>query len=125
MRKVNNVLAPAVALVCLLLAGCGKENKTVKIAVQMPLSGPLSVFGVSQKNAAQLAVEQQSEPLKSLGFTVELASYDDQANPDTGVANAKAIIGDPSVMGVVAHWNPRSTTPWTWRPSRRAPPTPR
>ncbi|MGA2080677.1 MAG: branched-chain amino acid ABC transporter substrate-binding protein [Holophaga sp.] len=105
MRKVTNVLAPTVALFCLLLAGCGKEAKTVKIAVQMPLSGPLSVFGVSQKNSAQLAVEQLSEPLKNLGFKVELAAYDDQANPDTGVANAKAIIGDPSIMGVVAHWN--------------------
>ncbi len=105
MRKVNNVLAPAMALVCLLLAGCGKESKTVKIAVQMPLSGPLSVFGVCQKNSAQLAVEQLSEPLKKLGFSVELASYDDQANPDTGVANAKAIISDPTILGVVAHWN--------------------
>ena len=40
MRKVNTILAPGLALVCLLLAGCGKESKTIKIAVQMPLSGP-------------------------------------------------------------------------------------
>jgi branched-chain amino acid transport system substrate-binding protein len=105
MRTVNNVLVPALALISLLLAGCDKESKTIKVAVQMPLSGPLSVMGVCQKNSTQIAVEELSEPLKKMGFKVELAAYDDQANPDTGVANAKAIIGDPSIMGVVAHWN--------------------
>ena len=105
MRKAIHFRAPATALICLLLLACEKEPKGIKIAVQMPLSGPLSVFGSSQKNSVQLAVEQLSEPLTKLGYKVELAAYDDQANPDTGVANAKAIIGDPSVMGVVAHWN--------------------
>jgi len=99
-------LQPAVALLCLLLAaGCEKENKTIKIATQSPLSGSQAGIGVDIKNAAQLAMEQLSEPLTKMGYKVELAPYDDQANPDTGVANAKAIVADPAVLGVVGHYN--------------------
>jgi branched-chain amino acid transport system substrate-binding protein len=40
-----------------------------------------------------------------MGFKVQLAPYDDQANPDTGVANAKQIVADPSILCVVGHYN--------------------
>jgi branched-chain amino acid transport system substrate-binding protein len=93
-------------MLCLLLAGgCERENKTIKIATQCPLSGSQSAIGVDIKNSAQLAIEQLSEPLTKMGFTVELAPFDDQANPDTGVANAKAIVSDPAVLGILAHYN--------------------
>jgi branched-chain amino acid transport system substrate-binding protein len=95
-----------IATLCLLLAGgCEKENKTIKIATQTPLSGSQAAVGVDLKNAAQLAMEQLGEPITKLGFKLELAPYDDQANPDTGVANAKAIVSDPAVLGIVAHYN--------------------
>ena len=106
MRKPVSLLAPAVATLCLLLAaGCEKENKTIKIATQSPLSGAMSVIGSDIKSGTQLAIEQLSEPLTKMGFKVELAPFDDQGNPDTGVANAKAIVSDPSVLGVVGHYN--------------------
>lgn len=92
-------------VLCLLMISCGKEQKTIKIASQTPLSGSLSVYGVDIKNASQIAVEQLSEPLTKMGFKVELAPFDDQANPDTGVANAKSISSDTAVLGVVAHYN--------------------
>jgi branched-chain amino acid transport system substrate-binding protein len=105
MHKPVSFVAPAVATLCLLIAGCGKEQKTIKIATQSPLSGAQSVVGSDIKSGAQLAVEQLAEPLTKMGFKVELAPFDDQANPDTGVANAKAIVSDPAVMGVVGHYN--------------------
>ena len=105
MRKSVSFVAPAVATLCLLIAGCGKEQKVIKIATQSPLSGALSVVGSDIKSGAQLGIEQLSEPLTKLGFKVELAPFDDQANPDTGVANAKAIVSDPAVLGVVGHYN--------------------
>jgi branched-chain amino acid transport system substrate-binding protein len=40
-----------------------------------------------------------------MGYKVELAPFDDQANPDTGVANAKQIVSDPAIMCVVGHYN--------------------
>ncbi len=78
---------------------------TIKIATQSPLSGSQSALGVDIKNGAQLALEQLSGPLTELGFKVELAPFDDQANPDTGVANAKQIVADPAILCVVGHLN--------------------
>ncbi len=106
MRKPISIFAPTIAaLVLLLAAGCDKENKTIKIATQSPLSGAMSVIGSDIKNGTQLGIEQLSEPLTKMGFKVELAPFDDQGNPDTGVANAKNIVSDPAVFGVVGHYN--------------------
>lgn len=77
----------------------------IKIATQSPLSGPQSVLGTAIKNGAQLALEQNGGKLQEMGFTVELAPFDDQATPDTGVANAKQIVGDPTVLCLVGHLN--------------------
>jgi branched-chain amino acid transport system substrate-binding protein len=96
-------------LVALLLAACGgagASNKgTIKVASQSPLSGGQSAIGVDIKNGAELALEQLKKPLEDMGFKVELAPFDDQANPDTGVANAKNIVADPAVLCVVGHYN--------------------
>jgi branched-chain amino acid transport system substrate-binding protein len=40
-----------------------------------------------------------------MGFDVQLAPYDDQAIPDVGVANAKNIVADPSILCGVGHLN--------------------
>jgi len=85
-------------------AGAGGKG-TIKIATQSPLSGGQSAIGVDIKNGAELALDQLKKPLEDMGFKVELAPYDDQANPDTGVANAKKIVADPEVLCVVGHYN--------------------
>jgi len=63
------------------------------------------VLGVSIKNGAQLGLEQLGKSLKDLGYDVQLVPYDDQATPDTGVANAKNIVSDPDILCVVGHLN--------------------
>lgn len=78
---------------------------TIKVATQSPLSGGQSAIGVDIKNGAELAMDQLKKPLEDMGFTVQLAPFDDQANPDTGVANAKNIVSDPAVLCVVGHYN--------------------
>ena len=83
----------------------------IKIATQSPLSGPQSALGTALKNGAQLALEQKKETLEAAGFTVELVPYDDQANADTGLANAKQVVADPSVLCVVGHLNSGVTIP--------------
>lgn len=80
-------------------------DKVIKIATQSPLSGDQSVVGVDIKRGAELALEQLGGPLAEMGFKVELAPFDDQANPDTGVANAKRIVSDPQILAVVGHYN--------------------
>ena len=93
----------------LLLAACaggGTTGKgTIKVATQSPLSGGQSAIGVDIKNGAELALEQLKKPLEDMGFKVELAPFDDQANPDNGVANAKNIVADPAILCVVGHYN--------------------
>ncbi len=91
----------------MMLAACGGggASKTIKIATQSPLSGGQSAVGSDIKNGAQLALEQLSGPLTEMGFKVELAPFDDQATPDTGVANAKNIVSDPAILCVVGHYN--------------------
>ncbi len=92
----------------LALAVCGSaaaSEKVIKIATQSPLSGDQSAVGVDIKRGAELALEQLAGPLTEMGFKVDLAPYDDQANPDSGVANAKRIVSDPQVLAIVGHYN--------------------
>jgi branched-chain amino acid transport system substrate-binding protein len=106
MRKRYFLVMIAVMVVGSLLAGCGAPDaKVIKIATQSPLSGGMSAVGTDIKNGAQLAMEQLSGPLVAMGFKVELAAFDDQGNPDTGVANAKNIVSDPAILAIVGHYN--------------------
>jgi branched-chain amino acid transport system substrate-binding protein len=102
MKKRVLLLVSILAIACLAVTA---QTQVIKIATQSPLSGGLSAVGTDIKNGAQLALEQLSAPLAALGFKVQLAPYDDQANPDTGVANAKSIVADPAILAVVGHYN--------------------
>ena len=102
------LISSLLVIAAIVLAGCGgapATKGTIKIATQSPLSGGQSVLGVDIRNGAQLALEQLGGPLKDMGFTLELAPFDDQANPDTGVANAKNVVADPDILCGVGHLN--------------------
>ncbi len=107
--KRTSIALSLLVIAGLVLSACaglpGQAKGTVKIATQSPLSGGQSVLGVDIKNGAQLGLEQLGQPLKDLGFTLELAPFDDQATPDTGVANAKTIVADPDILCGVGHLN--------------------
>ena len=111
MRKHFLGLISVVMIVSMMLAACapatgaGTGGGTIKIATQSPLSGDQSSIGGDIKNGAELGLAQLSGPLKDMGFKLELAPYDDQANPDTGVLNAKQIVADPTILCVVGHYN--------------------
>jgi branched-chain amino acid transport system substrate-binding protein len=110
MPKTMSSLSLLLATAGMTLALCAHSAladsaKPVKIATQSPLSGDQSVVGVDIKRGAEMALEQLGKPLADLGFKVELAPFDDQANPDTGVANAKRIVSDPVILAVVGHYN--------------------
>ncbi len=104
MQKRIFLIVAVLVMVCLPMAAFGAPT-VIKIATQSPLSGGMSAVGTDIKNGAQLAVEQLAGPLAKLGFKVELAAFDDQGNPDTGVANAKSIVSDPAVLAIVGHYN--------------------
>lgn len=95
----------AAGMTLALCGSAGAAEKSIKIATQSPLSGDQSIVGVDIRRGAELALEQLGGPLAEMGFKVELAPYDDQANPDTGVANAKRIVADPAILAIVGHYN--------------------
>ena len=109
MKKQSSAVFALMIIASLVLASCASGGSTgggtIKIATQSPLSGGQSAIGVDIKNGAELGLEQLKAPLEAMGFKVELAPYDDQANPDNGVANAKRIVADPEVLCVVGHYN--------------------
>ncbi len=110
MRKRMFYMISLVMVVSMLMAACGGGGGTsglgtIKVATQSPLSGGQAAIGVDIKNGAELAMAQLKKPLEDMGFTVQLAPYDDQANPDIGVANSKNIVADPAVLCVVGHYN--------------------
>jgi branched-chain amino acid transport system substrate-binding protein len=110
MKKRSSSVLVLFIIASLVLAACASGGGstgggTIKIATQSPLSGGQSAIGVDIKNGAELGLEQLKGPLEEMGFTLELSPYDDQANPDNGVANAKRIVADPEVLCVVGHYN--------------------
>jgi len=99
------LLAVAVALVSMPMAGDAQGKGTIKVATQSPLSGGQAALGEGIKLGAQLAVDKLKGPLEKAGYKVELVPFDDQAKPDVGVANAKNIIADKDIMVVIGHLN--------------------
>jgi len=108
MFKRTSAVIVLLLVASMVLSACGggaAAPKVIKIATQSPLSGGQSILGVDIKNGAALALEQLGGPLKDMGFDVQLAPYDDQASPDVGVANAKNIVADPTILCGVGHLN--------------------
>lgn len=95
-------LAIAVSVLAL---GAASAQNVIRIATASPLSGAQAASDELIKNGTQMAVEAAQARFKALGFTLELTPTDDQANPDTGVANANRIINDPTILGIVGHLN--------------------
>jgi len=103
----------------LVAAGCGGAKTTqgegqkkeeakgnvIKIATSSPLSGSNAALGESIKLGAQLALDDQKATFEALGFQLELAPNDDQADPKMGVAIAKKLVNDSEVLAVVGHLN--------------------
>jgi branched-chain amino acid transport system substrate-binding protein len=81
------------------------QKGTIKIAVQVPLSGEQAALGEHVKLGAQLAVEEAAKAFKGLGFDLVFVPYDDQAKPEVGVANARNIVADPDILALVGHFN--------------------
>src|ERR1044072_6645643 len=95
------LVAVAVALGSMPMAGDAQGKGTIKIATQSPLSGGQAALGDAIKHGAQLAVEKFKRNLEKASFRVELVPFDDQAKPDVGVANAKNINADKDIIVVI------------------------
>ena len=98
-------LSMALSLGATAFPASAQQKGTIKIASQSPLSGGQAALGEGIKLGVQLAVEKYKGNLEKAGYQVQFVPYDDQAKPDVGVANAKNIVADPQIMGVIGHLN--------------------
>jgi branched-chain amino acid transport system substrate-binding protein len=114
MRKFRKSFAIVllIAMVMLTLGGCGSKSANsnsagnlIKIASVSPLSGSQAAIGEDIKLGAQMAFDEKKAELEKLGFKVEFAPQDDQADPKMGVTVAQKLIADKSFMAVVGHFN--------------------
>ncbi len=80
-------------------------TQVLKIVSHSPLSGAQSTTGETIKFGTQLAVDDFGKLLEPYNAKVVLQAEDDQSNPTVGVANANRLIGDPSVIGIIGHFN--------------------
>lgn len=103
MRRILGVVLVATLAPIAPVAAEAPRKGTVKIATQSPLSGEQAPLGESLRRGAQLALERLRGPVEAAGFRVELAPFDDQAEPHRGVANAKIIVSDTAVLMVIGH----------------------
>ncbi len=115
LRRKSKVVVSVLLLVFTLgmLGGCTSKAKTtgdsaankIKIASVTPLSGSQAALGEQIKLGAQMAFDEQKAEVEKLGFTLEFAPQDDQADPKVGVAVAQKLLADTDVLAVDGHFN--------------------
>lgn len=96
------VLAP-------LLTGCGFQfpgstDPLIKIGLVAPFEGPFRARGYEALYAARLAVRQWNESQGVGRYRVELVALDDGGDPAQAASQARELVVDPAVLGVVGHF---------------------
>src|SRR5215472_7982865 len=84
-------LAAACIAVSLVPLAAAAEN-TIKIGFPLPLSGPVSVYGVPVIKGAEMAVQEINAKGGVLGRKLELLERDSKANADEAVRLARELI---------------------------------
>jgi branched-chain amino acid transport system substrate-binding protein len=88
---------------------CGAADKTIKIGVDLPLSGGDAANGIPTRNGIVLAVERANAKGVPGGFTFVVDDRDDAVqgahDPSAGAANTRAFVSDPSVLAMIGPFN--------------------
>ncbi len=109
MKRVLSFLVSFTLVIALLACSVPATAETalpvIKIASCTPLSGSQAAMGEVIKNGIELAYSQSVEEFKALGFDLQFAPQDDQADPKVGVSIAQRLIEDKDFLAVVGHWN--------------------
>lgn len=89
--------------------GASPSGKTIKIGIDLPLSGADASVGRSTLNGMLLAIDQASKKSLPGGFALQAEQLDDAVqgvhSPQQGVANVRTFVSDPSVLAVLGPYN--------------------
>ncbi len=91
-----------------LLSGCtglGSTRPVVKIGLVAPFEGLHRQLGYDVLYAVKLAVRERNAASGVSGYMVELAALDDSNNPAQAPLQARKMIVDADVMGVIGHFS--------------------
>ena len=90
-------------------AASGGSKGTVKIGVDLPLSGGEAPNGQPTLNGIQMAIDEANAAGGAGGYTLALDTRDDAVNgvhnPDQGATNASALVAESDVIGMVGPYN--------------------
>ncbi|NLI21333.1 MAG: branched-chain amino acid ABC transporter substrate-binding protein [Clostridiales bacterium] len=109
MKRALSPLVSLLVAITLLAGGVSAVAQTalpvIKIASVTPLSGSQAAMGETIKDGIELALNERVEEFKALGFDLQFAPQDDQADPKVGVSIAQRLIEDKDILAIVGHWN--------------------
>ncbi len=115
--------ASIAALSLVMIAGCARSSSTasssatasaatsgtIRIGIDLPVSGADASIGIPTQNGALLAIEQANARDALGGFTLEPVTLDDAVagvhDPAQGVQNVETFVADPTVLGVIGPYN--------------------
>ncbi|CCH49036.1 branched-chain amino acid ABC transporter substrate-binding protein [Pseudodesulfovibrio piezophilus] len=107
-------LVAVLAVMTMVLAGCGEEKKAeqiLKIGTMSPLTGPYAADGNDIRQGAEIAIEVMKEQGGIAGYTdIQVFPQDTACDPKQAVASANKLIND-QVVGVVGAYCSSSTIP--------------
>ncbi len=101
-------------LAAVLVVGCssggsGSSGTTIKIGIDLPVSGADASTGIPTRNGAVLAIEEANKKGVPGGFTFAAYDLDDavqgQHDPAQGAQNIKSFIADSAVLAIVGPFN--------------------
>ncbi len=104
--------APVAASLGLLLTACafpGTVRPTVKVGLVAPFEGRYRYVGYDVFYAVQLALLEVNQEGGVGGRGVELVAYDDGADRDMAVEQARKVSVDPEVVAAIGHFREETT----------------
>lgn len=96
------LLLTVVMIIGLLVTSCARKD-VVKIGAAFPLTGDGAIFGISQRNAAQLAIDELNKAGGLNGKRIIMLVEDDMALPREAVSAAQKLSLDREVLAVIGH----------------------
>lgn len=101
MKKLFALLAALVVVLSSLTACTSSGSKTIKIGVNLELSGDYLIYGTPEKWGIQLAVDEINEAGGILGKQIELVIYDNKSNATEAYNNALKLATEDEVVAIL------------------------
>jgi len=108
MNKKLIAVVTSALLVSSVFTGCagkkttsGDTSKPIEIGAVLPLTGAISSFGQSSKNAIDLLVEATNKSGGVLGRKLHINYEDDANKPDSSVSALQKLINDTKVTAII------------------------